>query len=621
MFIQYFRRALNYTKWSNIPADERSVAQRILRQIPILPSGQAGKYLSAQKALIAPSTKIDLHGLSDAGKFVDSNYVDKNKEKLQFLDVTLRISVETFLDMYLSVSNKAKLDPQRLDRHVRDLGWISSDFKSALIHHPVAVNGVGNFCTANTLFDHDCTVFQAAFHHRPKRFLHQKIRRFGWEGIIKGVELARTYRKCARGIVQQAAGTDVLNDIELIKRAKIVFGFLKYETRGLERVCSQNDWELIVRTEFVPTPYPEGSGLRSTTIRRLAGPTRLITLVDGVSRTYSSICWSQKPVFSEDPCSYVLTQIPGRGRPTPETVFRHLRFMSKNAGSLEPNMISDYVGGVVESYRYLQSWREPFCVPDDCADSPIWFNADEKDVSRHDVFRDSWISTKNLCLGLEYDSEPLQQVRAFLKPFIELLEKCKVREITGPRTPPPVEQIAKDYSSTILSQFQAFRNEERFFDLEVSVERKTLRVHKAVLCAASKYFQVMFTNGMKEAVESRIELGEITENTAIRIFDYIYTGEMTPITPSDDPAEELEQLLDLLEASTRFLLPNLKSKVEYALCDRRYIRPETVTLILETATELDAEALAQTCDEYKTRNIDIVERAMSGEPALNGGSL
>lgn len=72
-------------------------------------------------------------------------------------------------------------------------------------------------------------------------------------------------------------------------------------------------------------------------------------------------------------------------------------------------------------------------------------------------------------------------------------------------------------------------NQERFFDLEVSVERKTLRAQKAVLCAASKYLQFMF-NGIRQ-----IELGEIAENAAMRIFDYIYTGAMTPITPSEDP--------------------------------------------------------------------------------------
>ena len=44
-----------------------------------------------------------------------------------------------------------------------------------------------------------------------------------------------------------------------------------------------------------------------------------------------------------------------------------------------------------------------------------------------------------------------------------------------------------------------------------------------------------------------------------------YTLAKWPIIPSEDPAEELEQLLDLLEASTRVLLPNLKSKVECAL--------------------------------------------------------
>ena len=45
----------------------------------------------------------------------------------------------------------------------------------------------------------------------------------------------------------------------------------------------------------------------------------------------------------------------------------------------------------------------------------------------------------------------------------------------------------------------------------------------------------------------------------MRLFDYIYTGEMNSHTLSEE-----EQHLDLLEASTRFFLPNPKSKVEWA---------------------------------------------------------
>lgn len=47
---------------------------------------------------------------------------------------------------------------------------------------------------------------------------------------------------------------------------------------------------------------------------------------------------------------------------------------------------------------------------------------------------------------------------------------------------------------------------------------------------------------------------------------------------------------------------------------------ETVTRILESATKLGAGTLAQTCEEYKMRNIDIAESAMSGESGIRGGS-
>jgi hypothetical protein len=268
---------------------------------------------------------------------------------------------------------------------------------------------------------------------------------------------------------------------------------------------------------------------------------------------------------------------------------------------------------VRECYRYLQTCGEPVSVPDD--NSVIWFNTDEKDVTTPKEFINSWLATKNLCLGIEYDSGRLKQVRHFLKPYIELLMRYGVKEVTGPRVPPAFQRVATEYPCWILSRLNQFRKEGQFIDLEVIVQGTKLGVHWAVVCAASKYFERMYKSGMRERVEGKTTIKEMTVETANRIFDYIYTGEMSPVTPSDDPTDESEQLLALLEASNRFELLELKSMVEIPLCDRRYMRPETVNDILDSATKLNAQTLKTVCEEYMAKNRVIMERIEREEGA------
>jgi len=582
-----------------------------LRQIPILPSGRQSELLSAQSALLAPSTAIDLGDISEAEKFVDSTYAQSHSKYLAFLQLT-RMSLPDFLEIHLSVTKGAQVSPTALDRHVKTLKWLSDEFPDTMGTHAVAVNGNGVFCTADSLYDHHDSTFMAAFHHQPSKFLHPKLRHLSWR-TIKAVTSARVYRQCALGIEEQAAATPVSQLGPVIERAKTVHDFLLWETTEMRSVYNDPTWSQMVGIAFVPALCPKGNDFRNTTMRGLLPSNRLIKLSEGVEERYMAICWSQKPVFLKEPSPNVLSRTPGSGRPTPQTVIKHLRFLSDNAKNVEKGKIPQHVADVRECYRYLQTCGEPVSVPDD--NSVIWFNTDEKDVTTPKEFINSWMATKNLCLGIEYDSGRLKQVRHFLKPYIELLMRYGVKEVTGPRAPPAFQRAATEYPYRILSQLNQFRKEGQFIDLEVIVQGTKLGVHRAVLCAASKYFKRMFRSGMRETVEDKVTIKEMTVETANRIFDYIYTGEMTPVTPSDDPTDELEQLLALLEASNRFELLELKSMAEIPLCDRRYMRPETVNDILRSATELNAQTLKTVCEEYMAKNRDIMERIEREEGA------
>ncbi|KAF8247791.1 hypothetical protein K440DRAFT_627982 [Wilcoxina mikolae CBS 423.85] len=590
----------------------------------MLPSGRQGQFLSAQNALLAPSTKIDLRDISEAGKFVDSTYARVHSEELDFLQPN-RLNLPDFLETHLLVIEGAQVFSTALDRHVKTLDWLSDEFPNSLRTYAVAVDGNGTFCTADNLYDHNDPTFMAAFHHQPGKFLHPKLQHLTWNNTIKAVTNAHVFLECTLGIQEQAAriqeqvaavakkpgqasATPIDNSgLEaVIERANTVHDFLLWETPEMRSVYEDPTWSQMVDIAFVPAQCPPGNGFRATTMRSLLPPNRLISLSDGIADSYMAICWSQKPFFLEEPSPNVLLRTPGFGRPTPQTIIDHLRFLSDNAKNIEYEEIPQNVADVRECYRYLQIYGEPVSVPaDNCA---IWFNTDQQVVATPEEFICSWVSTQNLCLGLEYDSGQLKQVRSFLKPFIELLMRCGVREVTGPRALPVFQRVATEYPCRILSQLQQFRKEGLFIDLKVIVQGTTLGVHRVVLGTASEYFKRMFSSGMRESLEDTIFIEEMTVETATRIFDYIYTGEMTPVTPSEDPTDEMEQLLGLLEGSNRFELLELKSEVEGALCHSRYMRPESVNAILRDATEWDAQTLKTVCEDYIARNRDIIER-------------
>ena len=74
----------------------------------------------------------------------------------------------------------------------------------------------------------------------------------------------------------------------------------------------------------------------------------------------------------------------------------------------------------------------------------------------------------------------------------------------------------------------------------VRIDCREIPCHKAVLMAASPYFQALFTSGMKEAISGEIEFKEMTVETFELVLEFIYTGK---------DIVTLDNVSSLLEAS------------------------------------------------------------------------
>lgn len=498
-----------------------------------------------------------------------------------------------------------------LKNYLKIVEWINKDFPEAMQTEPVALDRNLTFRLANTLFDHENYIFKAAFYDEneillPNKFLHPELRGFRWH-TMKTINSA-IYRQCARAIEEQSRNPST--DGVFLVRAIKVFEFLRFETPEVQAVCGNgHHWTKIKHIQFVPALFPEQDGtMLNKEMRRNVPDSRVISLSDGIDPRDVKICWSQKCFFLDAPSNYVLQSLPNQGRPKPQDVVSHLVFLAQERSEISEIDIKSFLSSAKACYKYLQDSDEGFTIPED---KEVWYNSDQETALLKKDFQNSWVSSRDLCLNLEYDSAPLQYVRESLQNFHSLLRTSGVRSIQRIGPPPASLQSATTYSDTLVSEFQSFHKSGRFVDLHILVDDHKFGVHKMVLCAASEYFQRMFESpmAMVEQTENMIDWrgNGISVETVERMLDYIYTGVLAEFPP-DDPSYTVEILLELMNTADAYFLPGLKRAVEVMLWDEQYLRPETARAILECARDCRADELRQLAEQYCKDNADIIAR-------------
>lgn len=91
------------------------------------------------------------------------------------------------------------------------------------------------------------------------------------------------------------------------------------------------------------------------------------------------------------------------------------------------------------------------------------------------------------------------------------------------------------YPFKVLSNLNQLREQSRFCDVEIIAGMATLSAHRAVLSAASAYFEAMFRPelGLNEVKQKSVVLHTIDGDILHILLDFIYTGrcEITQVSP------------------------------------------------------------------------------------------
>ena len=97
------------------------------------------------------------------------------------------------------------------------------------------------------------------------------------------------------------------------------------------------------------------------------------------------------------------------------------------------------------------------------------------------------------------------------------------------------------------------RENHAYTDVTLRVKEKRFHAHKVVLAASSRYFDAMFSTGMKESSQTEVELkgDDLTEEAFAMLLDFIYSS----ILPLNE-----ENVLDVLEAADQLQVLSVVEK-------------------------------------------------------------
>lgn len=96
----------------------------------------------------------------------------------------------------------------------------------------------------------------------------------------------------------------------------------------------------------------------------------------------------------------------------------------------------------------------------------------------------------------------------------------------------------------MFKRLDCMRQKQKNCDLVISVSGQEIHTNKNIMCAASDYFDAMFSHNMRENQRGVVEMKGVTFAAVKKCVDFIYTGQ---IFIADEHCEELLYCADLLQ--------------------------------------------------------------------------
>ena len=608
----------------------------MLQRFPVWPSFQPSQlvevpnYISASEATFCKSSKLLLPWVVKClGNLVSPETVDSNQVSLKALGIHVLSTTEIW-------DRAQPYQPEKLGE-ISTLDY--SDFIQELADNnikpstAIAPNGRGIFCKASSLYDHEDELFKSAFRtERLTRFLHGNmqssisLRRY-WISLglrSRGpTEVCRSedYVQCALAIHGRLQPSVSNQTPEFCQDAQTVAAYVLWDQPTLH-YWSDETWQQIARVRMfrVNDDVTKQRLYRQSRMSQLASKKDHCCLLDLGKTDDVRIIWSQLPILKKDPVPILAENLPRRGRPTAAVVYEHLKYLVSHCHQIDDEDLPEYVRDIQASYNYLQE-NSGFAkdIPD-IKGARIFFNIDTTDTDAFSasILEPSLTSANGLCLNSPVDFGVIKVARKFLVPYEKLLKALGCNSVIQPAARVPQGSLNQGLSpmATTIKEALYLRDQRQLIDVVFEAERREKPAHRIFLAAVSDYCKAQFSGEWGDSLAHRatIHIKDMRFLTLSQMVDFAYTGtvdwpQVQDTGDKDEIANKLDELLDLLQGTDRWLMKTLHTMTEDVILGKAAIlvRADNVESVRDIAKDTNAQNLVSHCDEFIALNADFVE--------------
>ena len=163
--------------------------------------------------------------------------------------------------------------------------------------------------------------------------------------------------------------------------------------------------------------------------------------------------------------------------------------------------------------------------------------------------------------------------------------------------------IAGEAVNNLIGNLKKLVNNSLFSDVTFILEGKELFAHRVILVSRCEHFRVMFTGGMLEAQQSRIEIKDWSYKAYCYLLEFLYSAGISNFT-----AAAAEEVLGLADA---YNLTDLKNLCQTALVHS--VEVENVCDMLILAHRFSAPDLKKFCMNFIQKNFQDVNSTQGFE--------
>lgn len=565
-----------------------------LRALPVWPchKNHFRLSISAEMGKCCHQSAMLMPWIKNLADFISPAVVKKERESL----LALGCKMMTIQEVWKCVEDgfPKSLDMDCSEDYCNLLKTI--DGANLVINVKIAPNGQGNFCHPSALYDYSDAIFRAAFRRKEAQFfLHKDLRGKELATFWKSRGLrtrsdsanisGKDFLLCAREIQHRL--WNVMNSKDILDAAKVA----KYLC--WDRPCLHNwtddTWEDLsfIKIFAVADDLSNQLAYRRPRMQELAQEQSHCSLRQLGRETDRRIIWSQKLFAKNMPAPVAFEKIAGSCFSTVYRVVDHLKYLIGAHKTVSSTELAEYLRDIQASYTYLQDHAVETSQIHDIRSAEIWINLDISDVDKIkiDDVPSAICPARLLCMNCPSDPLPLKVARKFLVPYERLLTALGCPSVVQPPKEPKRASGNNNNNNTTgglpmipaMKQIQIFRQEGTFVDIIFQAEGRNKPAHKVFMAAVSNYCRAQFTGPWGKLPRDNhktevIKLDDIKFKTVSQMVDFAYTGEVNfsivmDRANNDEIAERLDDLLDLLRGTDRWLLKYMHQLTEDHVVD------------------------------------------------------